>query len=118
MGKKIELVKLKAAVKRKWLAALRSGEYEQGANYLYWDSASGGKRYCCLGVLGAVCGVLPEAMDGQSFLTKHLDIHPVLLTDEEKMWDEGGSSVQYKLSGMNDNGWSFKRIAKWIEKNL
>lgn len=31
---------------KKWTAALRSGDYKQGANYLH----AGGNSYCCLGV--------------------------------------------------------------------
>ena len=38
--------KMPAAIKRAWVKALRSGEYEQGCGALY----EGGK-YCCLGVL-------------------------------------------------------------------
>jgi hypothetical protein len=38
-----------AEVKRKWVDALRSGDYEQGMNRL-----RRGNRYCCLGVLCSV----------------------------------------------------------------
>jgi hypothetical protein len=39
--------------KTKWVEALRSGEYEQGASFLVQQpaSAKGKPRYCCLGVL-------------------------------------------------------------------
>jgi hypothetical protein len=43
---------VKAEIKEKWLAALRSGEYKQGKGYLKEiDGATGEARYCCLGVL-------------------------------------------------------------------
>lgn len=42
--------KLRPEVKRQWLAALRSGEYEQGREYLHFVEG-GGEFYCCLGVL-------------------------------------------------------------------
>ena len=42
---------MKPEAKAKWVAALRSGEYKQGDNWLY-NPVSG--KYCCLGVLLAV----------------------------------------------------------------
>lgn len=39
-------------VKSAWLAALRSGEYEQARNYLKADG-----KFCCLGVLCDISGV-------------------------------------------------------------
>jgi hypothetical protein len=38
-------------IKKKWIKALRSGEYEQGIGRLHYDG-----KYCCLGVLMAVQG--------------------------------------------------------------
>ena len=38
-------------VKGKWVAALRSGEYEQGYEYLKTVEPNGDTKYCCLGVL-------------------------------------------------------------------
>jgi hypothetical protein len=35
-------------LKEKWVTALRSGEYQQGQNYLHVESNN---SYCCLGVL-------------------------------------------------------------------
>jgi hypothetical protein len=40
---------------RKWVDALRSGEYQQGKNYLL--SPDGKQRYCCLGVACEISGV-------------------------------------------------------------
>jgi hypothetical protein len=37
---------MKPKIKARWLAALRSGEYEQGRGYLH-----PGSTFCCLGVL-------------------------------------------------------------------
>src|SRR5690349_3698040 len=39
-------MQMNAEVKAQWLAALRSGEYVQGQNYLNCDG-----EFCCLGVL-------------------------------------------------------------------
>ncbi|CAB4143226.1 hypothetical protein UFOVP434_99 [uncultured Caudovirales phage] len=37
--------------KKEWLAALRSGEYEQGNLYLRRNNSEDGYTFCCLGVL-------------------------------------------------------------------
>lgn len=37
-------------IKARWVAALRSGEYQQGRANLYTED-SNGKHFCCLGVL-------------------------------------------------------------------
>lgn len=47
----IPKLRLKPDVKNQWLAALRSGEYEQGKGVLRRVGTSGNKEYCCLGVL-------------------------------------------------------------------
>lgn len=43
------------ANRKKWLAALRSGEYKQAKGTLRVGSPHGAS-YCCLGVAEAVCG--------------------------------------------------------------
>jgi hypothetical protein len=44
-------------IKAAWLAALRSGEYEQGKYALTTETESGTLQHCCLGVL---CEIIPE----------------------------------------------------------
>lgn len=44
---------MKAEMKTKWLAALRSGKYEQGSGRL---RSIDGTHFCCLGVLADVAG--------------------------------------------------------------
>lgn len=43
---------MKAVWKKRWLKALRSGEYKQGVGYL-----KNGDEFCCLGVLCDLAGV-------------------------------------------------------------
>ena len=43
--------KMNPEVKEKWLAALRSGEYQHGKNRLVTVNEEGKLTYCCLGVL-------------------------------------------------------------------
>lgn len=50
---------MKAATKKKWIKALRSGNYAQGEGDLrYKDYITGELSYCCLGVLA---DILPNA---------------------------------------------------------
>jgi hypothetical protein len=42
---------MKPEIKEKWLAALRSGEYEQVKGYLAVEVGDNKKNFCCLGVL-------------------------------------------------------------------
>ena len=57
---------MKPEIKDKWLAALRSGEYLQGAHRLKRTDADGQTAYCCLGVLCDLAvkeGVIPEPVN-------------------------------------------------------
>jgi hypothetical protein len=101
------------AAKKRWVEALRSGEYKQGKNKLH----SKGGRFCCLGVL---CDIEIDGnwvydsssecysiMDGE----KHefpFDIRKKYLTYDQ----------QCKLISMNDTGDNFDKIADWIEENI
>lgn len=43
------MARMEKSIAKKWVQALRSGEYEQGKQYL-----CDGTKYCCLGVLDAI----------------------------------------------------------------
>lgn len=100
--------KMSPEVKAKWVAALRSGKYQQERNALtnYVDQKSGDPaRYCCLGVL-CVIAVGADSVD--------YDTVRKLGVDE---------ATQGSLSGRNDGrgGYrlhSFAEIADYIEANL
>lgn len=98
-----------AKLKRKWVAALRSGKYKQGTNALHEDRA-----YCCLGVLATVSGC--RWRNGYPLISGH---HV----------DDGGellsptifglpAPIQKKLARKNDKGEPFDRIADYIEEHL
>lgn len=115
---------MKASVKRKWLAALRSGEYEQGQGQLL----SAGK-YCCLGVLACVVDSArkvwnpPDAsfgcfVDGVIPTKEHRDFSRY--QEQQKLL---GGAIPVKrvnaLIKMNDvTKWSFSRIATYIERYI
>lgn len=100
-----------------WLAALRGGEYQQGRGRLERDG-----NYCCLGVLEVVADGGVErfgtgdavALPTIGWLLDHgvefLDTRGKPAKDPI-VWD-----ARETLSGMNDTGISFERIAALIEE--
>jgi hypothetical protein len=97
--------KLEPELKDKWIAALRSGDYQQG-RYVLKQFKSTNYQYCCLGVL---C----EITEGQN--PSH--------QEESYDWLKQIMSIKTleKLETFNDslsNRKSFFEIADWIEENL
>lgn len=104
--------KLPKTFKKKWIAALRSGQYKQGECSLHRDNA-----FCCLGVAAVICGASIKSIDGKvdlKDLNFDLDIKiPHLLNH-----DIGESELVDKLINFNDTGKSFNWIASYIERYL
>lgn len=112
----VEGFKLDPEVKEKWLAALRSGEYEQGDGQLCYNG-----KFCCLGVLNDVLDLgYPE---GYGYLTDapratrdrfkgkygiDLGVGALILPED----------IQSELAHMNDHGRTFAEIADYIEEYL
>jgi hypothetical protein len=99
--------KLPIEIKTKWLEALRSGEYKQGAERLYTEETD---TYCCLGVLNKVCNLESCStvyLRGNKVPNMlNLDVTPDI-------------TLTTILTNMNDaQGKSFNEIADWIEENL
>ncbi len=88
--------------KQTWLDALRSGKYQQGANFL--RNAIG--QYCCLGVYceANYPGSLDTSFDLGTTTTRRF-----IGYDLPRRID---------LASMNDEGASFVEIADWIEANI
>lgn len=114
-------------IKEKWLAALRSGNYEQGQGQMCVISPSGVAKYCCL-------GVLEEEVQGEDSWVQDSPIatrdgvstdmftstgglgHPSSDTMDRSDIDQKAATF---LVNANDNlRWSFNAIASWIEANL
>lgn len=98
-------VTMDAALKARWVEALRSGEYKQGK----LDFERNG-RFCCLGVLCKIAGK-PTNIDGQSnwgFIYEAFG--PGEIDDPE--------GRRWPLIRMNDGGRSFAEIADYIEAHL
>ena len=112
-------------VKRKWVRALRGGEYKKGKYRLNSPNYGG---YCCLGVL--VEEMAPEFIrrneDGEMYVGgKHADDNfDPNRTTEEFITDDlailYGLSLtdQDMLSSKNDGADTFEPVIAYIEENL
>ena len=110
----------------KWLAALRSGDYNQGQGALYEEKTNG---YCCVGVAarieyplhylknksGTYGGIIFKgAQQNDDHLRFNLHKIPI-----ELHGTSNNNALVAKLVKLNDNQeYSFKQIANWIEKNV
>lgn len=109
-----------AKQKQDWLNNLRSGDFRRGKNKLCRITGSTA-RYCCLGVLyETVRG--EDAWIDASVSTREpgdpVDLQPP--QGNSTFWRDGLLSLKDAcvLASKNDNGWSFRRLANWIEKNV
>ena len=99
-------VKLKKSWKKKWLRALRSGEFEQGTGMLEDNNS-----YCCWGVLCNISGyssVPEESFAPVSVCARVFETGSVVDIDK----------TQKTLAAMNDKGKDFNTIADFIERSL
>lgn len=103
---------MKAALKKQWVKALRSGKYVKGRGKLCDVSGP----MCCLGVLIDI-GIDGEwELEGTDYTMQGMYACP-----SETMRAELGLTEEaaVRLIHMNDNqGVSFAEIADWIEANL
>ena len=107
-------------VKQKWLNALRSGEYIQGKSKL-----KDGNTFCCLGVLTDL--YIKEHKNcywkDDPFIDGEIEENNVLCAKVKKWAGLSGSNPIIKNKGMciaqlNDEGYSFSKIADLIEAEL
>lgn len=91
---------------KKWVAALRSGEYRQAVGKLVRGNRHG-RNYCCLGVLEQILlqdGVIKSHSKDREMLDASI---------AEKV---DSDLPQDTLVKMNDGGDSFTFIAGWLEE--
>lgn len=118
-------------LKRKWIKALRSGEYDQDTGVL---CSADGKRFCCLGVLADIQGArweeqIKDTGFGFSY-GKSLVLIPVPKEKSKPQKDQDelvlasqlrnglSKAQQNELAHLNDNNWTFDQIADWIEEHV
>lgn len=123
-------------VKRRWVEALRSGEYRQGAGRLGSRVGEEKPKYCCLGVLCEVAkdrlGDIPMYWADRDFSVGsvlHVDYegsYPSLRVAKalglSGAWGEFPEGTPYgldesddHLARLNDDGFTFSQIADLIE---
>ena len=114
---------MKKNVMKKWVKALRSGEYSQGTGNLVDEQ----DNFCCLGVL---CNLAPQStgewttnslkMWGFSGDMFNTGILPTTVMNWAGMRSYNGLIPSfphtYSLSGLNDCGKTFAEIADIIEE--
>jgi hypothetical protein len=114
-----------AMLRDQWIAALRSGKYQQGRGSLRCVRADGTSRWCCLGVVLDVSGAgewggeLPPPSRTMAYIMPN-GSQSIYVLDHEVMEALGMPACQMDiLVFMNDQqGRSFAEIAAWIEENL
>ena len=124
-----------------WINALNSGEYRKGRGCLVSEQPCGGDKFCCLGVLSNV--FIERSKAGRDFSFEKVDspyssrlyfdgTDAYSLPDIVGEWagiteDEiehintlidMNDSVSHHKDGAIRDKYTFKRIAKYIEKNL
>jgi hypothetical protein len=106
------------ALKEKWVAALRSGNYAQGTDALC-TVVGGEARYCCLGVLvEEVYGDDTWKEDSSNGALLRSTGNSCTLGYAER-GTLGVTEFVGRLVSMNDTlGKSFEEIADYIEENL
>jgi hypothetical protein len=106
-------------IKKKWISALRSGEYKQGKGQLRLED-----EYCCLGVLcdlAVKSGV--DVKVSKNFLYMTYDGADLTLPEKVRKWaglEDGDPWTEgHQLSAWNDDeGADFEKIAQLIEEHL
>lgn len=118
MKTKSSLKKLPIAFKEKWVAALRSGKYNQGKHELY--SGEDENSYCCLGVACRVAGIPKGAITSVETIPLKKKRVPEMLQGSVEQ-----NPLVKKLTEFNDGNFksrfknqSFKWIASYIERYL
>lgn len=111
---------MKPEIKTAWIAALRSGKYQQGRGTIF-----DGQAYCCLGVLGrlladqGICELKSFANGAYHSLVfkdgASSSSIPAALREEIGLTQDDCDRAITRNDTVRQ---SFPEIADWIEKNL
>jgi hypothetical protein len=128
--KKQKIYKLPKEFTTKWLKDLRSGKYEQAngtLKELVGEEEKPEYSYCCLGVACKTVGMPDGDINGGMLpcTPAHARKRDRSVDPTEKFFRKipaklrNNQALLDDLVGLNDDqGYSFKRIATWIEKNV
>jgi len=92
-------------IQKQWVAALRSGEYPQGRNFMVCNG-----KYCCLGVAAKCFG-----LDHDRFYLTNKSWESLGLRDSEGTFTYI-PNFYGSLAQMNDRGVPFTKIADLMEQ--
>jgi hypothetical protein len=118
-NKKIDYGKLPISFKKKWIKALRSGDYKQGKEALIRRNEDKVLEYCCLGLATCISGIKTITINkyinnGIGYIPDKNILVPKII--------RGDNDLTNLLANKNDGNQckkqSFKQIANWIENNL
>lgn len=114
---------MKAMYKKRWLAALRSGEYDKTKGCLV-RSTKKGDSFCCLGVLEDIMGTEFVRRSNPLPWDPKNSLHPVgssqdtTLTHKTERKTKLNSTHQTNLAELNDHSTTFASVIKYIEEKL
>lgn len=120
---------MKKHIAKKWVAALRSGDYKQGKSALRGTDSKDRTTFCCLGVLCnlhaqahpkiAKTQTNPEIYLGEmDFLPEEVREWAGMKTNDGSYGEETHWGPESDLANDNDAGVSFKKIADIIEAHV
>ena len=108
----MEKVMLKTEIKAKWLEELRSGKHHQITGTLKDQFGNGEYGYCCLGILAEKVMGMEVRIAGEDIPYDSGDPFVYKKVDEIL-----GGFLAANCSDKNDDGWTFPKIADYIEHN-
>ena len=97
-----------------WMAALRSGKYQQIQGTLMGVSECGETGYCCLGVLNNLFHLGPMEVVSLNEYGFNFEGHEITYDHIMKFTQD--SRISRIATEMNDKGKSFSEIANALEK--
>ena len=116
------------ANQKAWVAALKSGAYQQATAYLRIDDADGISRYCCLGVACDISGLgewkehRNTAPNGLLYQTESGALDKTMPVEVQEYFgitsDARGIEFTTHLMELNDNEYTFKQIARANEHHF
>jgi hypothetical protein len=98
---------------RKWVEALRSGNYEQAKFNLQLNG-----KFCCLGVLCEISGLEKKTTKGYTIYKHNEQVAAIILPLSFRSEIGLPGWIEARLTKMNDSGDSFEQIALYIEKEF
>lgn len=106
-------------IKRRWIAALRSGKYQQTREGILMKDGQPPK-YCCLGVLCMIQKVDPKEYYGDGETSELITEHAAGLSPDEMDYLAKLNDGHYNSCNNNYTlkPHSFKQIATYVEKHL